>query len=275
MLSKRNKWMKIFYTACLAALLCAAHAVRGSDTYSLGYDADHIYYFFRTYAPDKSIQLGFAAGCSWYAAAPMHPAYFRSRQNLDPAASHLYTGLSVEKNFLNMHVALATGVYFSQLNTYLFGWPIRNSGTYIIYPEDDNAVYYNYISSLKTASKYCSIPVELSCALFNRPRLGVYLKGSAMASINVKTEVSMAIDKNSTPEETQAWLLSYFKGREFFFVNAFAGVGMRWGEYSSPNFRMELGLPFMIANNEITYLDIGSGLAARISLYVPLFFFFR
>jgi hypothetical protein len=268
--------MKKIYKIWLAALLlCCIHTAYGKDSYLRGYDADHKNYFFRVHAPDQSWQLGFAAGCSWYAATLARPDDFRNGQSLTPATNHLYAGVSSEKYFFNMHLAFATGLYFSQLNAYLFGWPNDKGNTYIVDREDDEAVHYTAISNVRTTSRYCSIPVELSCALYNKPALGFYLKGSAMASINVHTATSLAIEKVSIPENTQKWMLSYFTGKESFLINAVAGAGVRWGEYGSPNFRIELGLPFMLVNSDVVYLNVSSGFTARMALYVPLFFFYN
>jgi hypothetical protein len=255
--------------------LCCIHTAYGKDTYLQGYDADHQYYFFRVHAPDKSIQLGFSAGCSWHAATLIRPDDFRNGKRLTPATNHLYAGVAIEKNFLNMHLAVATGAYFSQLNTYLLGWPNYKGSAYIVDQESDEMVHYTSVSNVRTASKYCSIPLELSYALYSDPTVGFYLKGSAMANINVHSAASLLIDKENIPENTQKWLLSYFADREIFFINAVAGAGMRWGGYDSPNFRVELGLPLTFVNSDAIYLRISSGVSARMTLCVPLFIFYN
>jgi hypothetical protein len=266
---------RIYKIWLVAFMLCCIHTAYGKDTYLQGYDIDHQNYFFRVHAPDKSIQLGFSAGGSWHAATLSRPDDFRNGQSLAPVMNHLYAGVAVEKNFLNMYLAVATGFYFSQLNTYLLGWPNYKGSTYIVDQESDEMVHYTSISNVRTASKYCSIPLELSCALYNNSTFGFYLRGGAMVNINVHTTASLLIDKENIPENTQKWLLSYFVGREIFFINAAAGVGMRWGGYDSPNFRVELGLPFMLVNSDVIYLRISSGFSARMTLYVPLFIFYN
>ncbi|MDR2813940.1 MAG: hypothetical protein LBB79_04715 [Prevotellaceae bacterium] len=273
--------MKKLYKTSLTALgCCIIHTAYGNDADLQGYDADHINYFYRMHAPDKSIQLGFAAGCSWYVATPVRPDDFRSKdyfpgkQTFSPNVNHLYAGVLGEKNFFNMRIAVATGLYFSRLNTYLLDWPGYEGAVYFVDYEDDEAAHYTSVSNVRTASTYVSIPVELSCALANNPTLGFYLKGSAMANINVGNAVSLIVDENET-KEIRNQLSSYFTGKGGVFINATAVFGLRWGSYDSPNFRMELGVPFVLSNDDVTYLNVGLGLTARVSLHVPLFFFYQ
>lgn len=267
--------MREFDKICLVVLLCYVYTAHGKEPSSLGYDADHVSYFFRTYAPDKSLQVGFTAGCSWYAATPVRPDDFRNGRSLTPAMNHFHAGVSSEKNFLNMRLALTVGLYYSQLNTYLLGWPDYKGVVYIVDREDNEMVHYTSVSNVRTVSSYVSIPIEVSCAPVNKPTFGLYLKGSVMANINVHTTASLMLDKQNIPEHSQTWLLSYFKGEESFSLSAAAWAGLRWGEYDSPNFRIEVGLPFMPVNNDVIYLHSAWGVAARMSLYVPLFFFYN
>ncbi|MDR0711483.1 MAG: PorT family protein [Prevotellaceae bacterium] len=254
-------------------MLCCTHTAYGKDSYSLGYDADHINYFFRVNVPDKSIQLGFAAGCSWNDATPARPDDFRNAAILAPVVNHLYTGISGEKHFFNMRIALTTGLYFSRLNAYLLAWPSYKGAVYIVDEEDDDMVHYTSVSDVRTVSTYFSIPLELSCALINKPDFDFYLKGGAMANINLNTAASLLIDP-SVPEQTRQQLSSYFRSTEAFSINASAGIGIRWGSYASPNFRLELGVPFSFSEH-LTYLHVNWGIAARVALYVPLFIFYE
>jgi hypothetical protein len=267
--------MKKFYPLCMAALSCYTYTAHGNEPTPLGYTADHTYYFYRVNDPDKSVQVGFAAGCGWYAATLARPGDFRSVQNFDPAVNHLYVGMSGEKNFLSMRVALASGLYFSQLKTYLFGWPYYKGDAYIIDKEDDEMVHYTTISDVRTTSMYVSIPLELSIALVSKPDFGFYLKGSAMANVNVHTTASLIVDAK-VPAETRGWLSDYFKSSDNFFVNAVAGVGFRWGEHGSHNFRLEAGVPFTLLNKAAAYLNTGRGtVTTRVALYVPLSVFYN
>jgi hypothetical protein len=145
---------------------------------------------------------------------------------------------------------------------------------YIIDKEDDEMVHYSAIADAKTTSTYVSIPLELSIALTNSRDFGFYLKGSAMAHVNVHTTASLIVDAK-VPEETRGWLSDYFKSSDAFFVNAFAGVGFRWGEHGKHNFRIEAGVPFMLVNNAATYLNIDWGFSTRVALYVPLSIFYN
>ncbi|MDR3188215.1 MAG: hypothetical protein LBT94_03400 [Prevotellaceae bacterium] len=255
-------------------LLCCAHAAWGESNNPKGYDADHESYFYRVYVPDKSVQVGFTAGCRWYTASPASPKDFRSTQNLAPAVNVFHAGALVEKNFFGMRLMLATGLYASQLNSYLFGFPLNQGTVYIIDEESADKVHYTSIGDVRTSSTFISIPAEVAVAMVSEQDFGFYLKGSAMASFSVSSATKLTVDAK-TPADVKRWLSEeYFKGASSLFIDAAAVVGIRWGSDSSPNFRVEIGVPFMLDNGAVSFLHTGMGFTARIAVCAPLSIFY-
>jgi hypothetical protein len=263
--------MRIRYKiGLLAALLTCIWKAYGEDNYLKGYDADHKNYFHRVHIPDNSVQLGFSAGCTWYKAELVRPEDFRNGLAIEPAANYLYAGLSGEKTFFKARLSVATGIYYSQLNAYLFGWPNHKGGAYIIDYEDDFLVSYTLVSDVKSISSYVSIPLEVSCSLVNGSDFGIYLKGNATANVSVHSATEL-IAKNSAPEDVKQRLAAYFRGSEAFFISAHAKAGMRWGSYDIPNFRLEVGIPLTLSKGSAAYYRVSSGITAQVALYIPLY----
>ncbi|MDR1022355.1 MAG: PorT family protein [Prevotellaceae bacterium] len=267
--------MRILYAIGLSvALLSCTHTASGRGKLLPGYDADHQYYFHRTYIPDNSVQLGFSAGYSLYRATLTRQEDFRNGPNLTPAASLLHVGLLGEKGFLNMRLTVATGVYYSQLNSFLSGgWPSYKGAAYVVDHEDDLTVHYTSVNDVRSVASYVSVPVEVTFALVNDTDYGLYLKGSAKANVNLYATTKF-ITGVSTTEEVKQRLTSYFESVDPFFVNAHLKVGFRWGSFDTPNFRLEAGIPFKLSKSNTTYYQMNMGITAQIALYIPLFIFY-
>lgn len=239
-----------------------------------GYDADHSSYFFRVYVPDKSVQLGFSAGCSWYDATLVRPEDFRNGLNISPAANHLHVGAMGEKGFFNMRITITSGVYYSQVNSYLLGWPGYKGAVYVVDSEDAQTVRYTSVSDVRSVTSCVSIPVEFTYLLYRQPDMGVYLKGGLMANFNVHAGTKFSATSYDTSEEVKQRLTSYFTDSETFSADAYARLGIRWGDFDSPNFRLEVGIPFMLSESSGLYYRTKLGITAQIGLYIPLFIFY-
>ncbi|MDR1343255.1 MAG: PorT family protein [Prevotellaceae bacterium] len=266
--------MRILYAIGLSvALLSCTHTAYGRSKHLPGYDADYRYYFHRTYIPDNSIQLGFSAGYSQYNATLTRKEDFRNGPRLMPAANLLHVGMLGEKGFFDMRITFATGVYYTQLNSYLFGWPSYKGAAYVVDFEDDLNVHYTSVSDVRSVASYASVPVEVTFALANDPDYGFYLKGSLKANFNLYA-TSKFITEASTSEEVKQRLKSYFESVDSFFVNAHVKLGLRWGSFDTFNFRLEAGIPFKLSKSSTIYYHMNQGFTAQISLYVPLFVFY-
>ncbi|MDR1416882.1 MAG: PorT family protein [Prevotellaceae bacterium] len=252
------------------ALLSCIHAAHGKDRHKEGYDADHKNYFHRVYIPDNSVQLGFSAGYTWYQVALMRLEDFRNGPSLAPAVNHPHVGVIAEKGFFKMRLAIAAGIYYSQLNSYLFGWPNYKGSAYIVDYEDNVVVHYTSVYDVRSVASYVSIPVEVTFPLTNKVDYGIYLKGSAIANINVHTATKF-ITAFSTPEEVKQRLTSYFESVSPFYIHMHAKLGIRFGSFDNHNVRFEFGIPLSFSQNTKSYYRTNLGITAQVGLYIPLF----
>ncbi|MGL5912566.1 MAG: hypothetical protein ACRCZB_00250 [Bacteroidales bacterium] len=254
-------------------ILSQAQAASYSRDYPKGYDADMQYYFKNMLKLDKSMQIGFDFGGNFLSAGARTPELFREG-GLSPSASQLYWGLMLEKFVYKFAASVTSGVYFSRINTYLHGRPFSSGTIYLLVDDNSEEARYLQLRNTSSVSSYISIPIEGKYEFISSNNFGVYGKLGVLASLKVNTQTSYV--SSSTIAEDKLKVEELLKNNSAFFSTANVNLGFRFGSYDRLNFRLEVGLPFVLTKN-MGVLELGpntlQGVNYRFMLALPLSFF--
>jgi hypothetical protein len=277
-----NMYCKLLGLTCLIFLELSAAYGRNYRRIKLGYDADPKHYFERQTMADNSIQLGFDAGYNLYGAEMEHVQEFRDVAPLDPSLHQYYFGFMVEKTFLANYVSASSGVYFMQLNSYLFGGPMGSGSALIVDYEDDMSVHHTSVGNVKTATTYVGIPLMARFEPINEQGFGLFVKAAIMASYAVHSATDLTVNFGGnkidalTDEQqlTKDRIRTMVSNGDPLFAHAQLSVGARWGSYEDCNMRLEVGVPIALTSH-LARLKLSTGLALRMTFIIPYSSFFN